>query len=74
MLAIGLAVGIVVALRLRRRRPTAADRDRDLEIADLEQRRDELYRKLREEDEETLEPEDRRELELAAARTLKRLD
>lgn len=69
-LGIGLAIGLVVALRLRRGRPRKQP-DLALRRRDLESRRDELYRRLGSEE---LSPGDRRNLELAAARTLRELD
>lgn len=77
VLAIGLAGGLWVAFRLRRQgsaERSADEADLRLRIADLENRRDELYQRLKRAEEEKADPGDRRELELAAARTLRELD
>lgn len=75
VLAAGLAVGLVAAYRLRARgagrRGGRHDPELELQLADLEARRDELYRRLREEE---LSEGDRRVVEDEAARTLMRLD
>lgn len=73
VMGVGLVVALLLALRLRRA-STSSKKDLDLEIEDLQMRRDEIYRKLREEDGELLDVEERAQLEMAAARTLKRLD
>lgn len=78
VLALGLLAGFLLAARLRRGRSSATagvsrHADLDLELADLAARRDEIYARLGSEAEEITEAE-RRELELAAARTLKRMD
>ena len=79
ILAIGLAVGAIAALRLR----SAASRKRsegkgsaDLRLlaTDLELRRDDIYKRLQGASDEELDDVDRGELELAAARVLKQLD
>jgi tetratricopeptide (TPR) repeat protein len=77
VLAIGLAGGLWAAFNLRRQgtaSKAAGDADLRLKITDLENRRDELYQRLRRAEEEKTAPGDRRELELAAARTLRELD
>jgi tetratricopeptide (TPR) repeat protein len=77
VLAIGLAGGLWVAFQLRRQGTASKatdDADLRLRIADLENRRDELYQRLKRAEEEKADPGDRRELELAAARTLRDLD
>jgi cytochrome c-type biogenesis protein CcmH len=77
VLAIGLAGGLWAAFNLRRQgraSKTGSNADVRLKIADLENRRDELYQRLRRAEEERSDPGDRRELELAAARTLRELD
>lgn len=77
VLAVGLIGGLWMALRLRR--PAAAAKegprvhDLELEIADLEARRDDLYAQLRGAD-EIEDFDEARALELAAARTLRDLD
>lgn len=76
-LAVGLLGGLWLAFRLRR--PAAAQsadkaRDLELEIADLEARRDELYARLRGEGEEEVDESERARLETSAARTLRDLD
>jgi tetratricopeptide (TPR) repeat protein len=72
VLAVGLVGGLLIAWRLRRVRPASTERV-DLEIRDLEARRDDLYRRLRDE-RETLTPTEVEQLEQAAARTLRDLD
>jgi tetratricopeptide (TPR) repeat protein len=78
ILAGGLALGTVLAIRLRQREEDGGDEgkeaDLDLRIADLEARRDDLYRHLGAEDAETLEPSEQDRLEAAAARTLQQLE
>lgn len=77
VLAVGLAGGLWAAFQLRRQgaaSKAAGDADVRLEIADLENRRDELYQRLKRAEEEKTDPGDRQELELAAARTLRDLD
>ena len=73
VLAVGLLGGAILAARLRRG-GVQSGRGRELELVDLEGRRDEIYGKLREEDGESLGAEERESLELAAARALKRVD
>jgi tetratricopeptide (TPR) repeat protein len=77
VLFFGLVVGMFLVLRLRRPgRLTKRDREaRDLalRVADLERRRDDLYRRLQDET-EPLTPVGRAEMEKAAARTLHQLD
>ncbi|HVR27953.1 MAG TPA: hypothetical protein VMS86_00335 [Thermoanaerobaculia bacterium] len=82
VLAIGLAAGLLLTMRLRRSRAGAAgaviatgaeDRGLELERADLLARRDEIYTRLRADDEDLSEA-DRHDLERAAARTLRHLD
>jgi tetratricopeptide (TPR) repeat protein len=77
VLAVGLAGGLFLALRLRRAGKKAAQeqqaRDVDLRIRDLEARRDDLYRRLRNEG-PSLTESDRTQLEQAAARVLRELD
>jgi tetratricopeptide (TPR) repeat protein len=77
VLFLGLVVGTFLVLRLRRpgrltRREQEA-RDLALRVADLERRRDDLYRRLQDET-EPLTPVGRDEMEKAAARTLHQLD
>jgi cytochrome c-type biogenesis protein CcmH len=77
VLALGLAGGLWAAFQLRRQGAASkatGDADVRLKIADLENRRDELYQRLKRAEEEKTDPGDRRELELAAARTLRELD
>ncbi len=77
VLAAGLLVGLVAAVRLRSdaaAKRERRDRDLALEIRDLERRRDELYERLRRADEDELGAGDREALEIAAARTLRELD
>ncbi|TNF71769.1 MAG: tetratricopeptide repeat protein [Acidobacteria bacterium] len=77
VLAVGLAGGLWAAFQIRRQgqaSKASVDADVRLKIADLENRRDELYQRLRRAEEEKADPGDRRELELAAARTLRELD
>ena len=72
VLAVGVAVGVVAALRMRRSSAGAPDNHNlSLDVRDLERRRDELYDRLRSSD---LDDADRLALELSAARTLQRLD
>ncbi|MCP4663450.1 MAG: tetratricopeptide repeat protein [bacterium] len=74
-LVVGLATGLGMAFRLRRRASFAQNEqhagDLRLRIADLEERRDDLYRRLRGEELATSEV---LALERAAARTLRDLD
>jgi tetratricopeptide (TPR) repeat protein len=72
VLAAGLIGGLLIAWRLRYGRSTASDTV-DLEIRDLESRRDDLYRRLREE-RDSLTAAEVQQLEQAAARTLRDLD
>jgi tetratricopeptide (TPR) repeat protein len=86
VLAVGLLAGFVLAGRLRKsqRRAAAATtasastssdaRDLELERADLEARRAEIYARLRDREGDELSEADRRDLELQAARTLRRLE
>lgn len=76
-LAFGLLGGLWLAFRLKR--PAAAEsadkaRDLELEIADLEARRDELYARLGGEGDEEVDERERELLETSAARTLRDLD
>ncbi|MFQ5526284.1 MAG: tetratricopeptide repeat protein [Thermoanaerobaculia bacterium] len=76
ILAVGAAVGWWVTRRYRgagtgKRRTGSAGTATALEVADLEQRRDDLYARLKE---AGLPTETRTDLELQAARVLKRLD
>ena len=75
-LAVGLLGGLWLAFRLRRPAADRADKGRDLEleIADLEARRDELYARLAGEGEEEVDDGERALLETSAARTLRDLD
>jgi tetratricopeptide (TPR) repeat protein len=77
VLAVGLAAGAFMVLNLRRTSngDSKAKRAADLalRIKDLEGRRDDLYRRLRTEGESATDS-DRRQLEAAAARTLRDLD
>ncbi len=76
VLAAGLATGVWLALRFRQqvteKEATAADLS--LRIRDLEDRRDDLYRRLRAADEDNLSESERSSLVDAAARTLMELD
>jgi tetratricopeptide (TPR) repeat protein len=76
VLAAGLAIGAWLALRFRREavEREAADADLLLRIRDLEERRDDLYRRLRAADEDNLGMTERESLVDAAARTLMELD
>jgi tetratricopeptide (TPR) repeat protein len=86
VLAVGLLAGFVLAGRLRRSQRGAAAamrasvstssdaRDLDLERADLEAKRAEIYARLRDREGEELSEADRRDFELQAARTLRRLE
>ena len=78
VLAIGLAVGGVLAVRLLRAagsgRRGSRVADLQLEVADLGARREELYATLRESRDEGLDEAERRRLELSAARSLKALE
>jgi cytochrome c-type biogenesis protein CcmH len=83
VLAVGLAAGVVLAARLRRDRRAGAavamagavdQRDLDLERADLEARRAEIYARLRGDGGDELGEAERRELERSAARALRRLE
>ena len=83
VLAVGLLAGSVLALRLRQRHARAAPvgesaagaaRDLELERADLEARRAEIYARLRDRDGDELSEVERRDFELQAARTLRRLE
>ena len=76
VLAVGLATGVWLALRFRQQ---ATDKeteaaDLSLEIRDLEDRRDDLYRRLRAADEDNLSESERDSLVDAAARALMELD
>ncbi|MGB5659861.1 MAG: hypothetical protein WBO54_10305, partial [Thermoanaerobaculia bacterium] len=76
VLAVGLAAGVWLALRFRQQAAgkQAEDADLPLEIRDLEDRRDDLYRRLRAADEDNLSDSERDSLVDAAARTLMELD
>ena len=78
VLALGIVGGWWAVRRLRRGAPDPAPAaragDLRLRVADLEARRDELYRRLRQADEEALSAAARADLERAAARTLRDLD
>ena len=76
VLAVGLATGVWLALRFRQQ---AAEKEKEaadlsLEIRDLEDRRDDLYRRLRAAEEDNLSESERKSLVDAAARTLMELD
>lgn len=76
VLAVGLATGIWLALRFRQQ---AAEKEAEaadvaLKIRDLEDRREDLYRRLRAADEDNLSQSERESLVDAAARTLMELD
>ena len=72
VLGIGLAIGLAASFAVRRSRRRKSDREeRELLLRDLEERRDDLYRRLRSAD---LDEGDRASLELAAAHTLRELD
>lgn len=75
VLLASLGIGLTMAL-LRMRSSSSKDEERDLRlrIEDLENRRDELYTRLRGERDAELEPEEVSRLEDAAARTLRDLD
>lgn len=70
VLGVGLAIGLAAATSVRRGRRRQR-RGRELQLRDLEGRRDELYRRLRSGE---LSDGDRESLELAAARTLRELE
>ena len=74
VLALGLGAGFLWTRRLRGEKESQTGRDLELEIADLEQRRDDLYRRLREIDSGEAPDSDRAALEQSAARTLQRLE
>jgi tetratricopeptide (TPR) repeat protein len=86
VLAIGLLAGFVLAARLRHGRKGAAPamvrastdggdpRDLELEREDLEERRAQIYARLRDRDGEDLSEAERRDFEVQAARTLRRLE
>lgn len=76
VLAVGLATGIWLALRFRQQaaEKQAEAADIPLKIRDLEDRRDDLYRRLRAADEDNLSQAERDSLVDAAARTLMELD
>ena len=77
VLFIGLAAGLYLGWRLRRQgaaERSKVDPDLDLAIRDLEERRNDLYRRLRGADEDRLGEAEREALELAAAKTLRELD
>jgi tetratricopeptide (TPR) repeat protein len=71
VLGVGLVVGVVLAWRVRRGAPAPSSADSRLRIGDLEARRDELYRRLRD---SGITADERTTLELAAARVLRELD
>lgn len=74
VLAAGLLAGLWLAFRLRRPAAETAARDLELEIADLEARRDELYARLRGDGEDELDAREVALVEASAARTLRDLD
>jgi tetratricopeptide (TPR) repeat protein len=74
VLAVGIAVGLLAGRRMKGAKGKPTDRDLELKAADLEQRRDDLYRRLREVDAGVGPAADRPALEKAAARTLLELD
>jgi len=76
VLAVGLATGVWLALRFRQQAAgqQAEAADLSLEIRDLEDRRDDLYRRLRAADEDNLSEAERDSLVDTAARTLMELD
>ena len=76
VLAVGLATGVWLALRFRQQvvEEEAKTADRSLMIRDLEDRRDDLYRRLRAADEDNLSLSERDSLVDAAARALMELD
>ena len=84
VLAVGLLAGFFFAARLRQRQrrdgaaaasaAAAGARDVELERADLEARRAEIYTRLRDREGEDLSEAERRDFELQAARTLRRLE
>jgi tetratricopeptide (TPR) repeat protein len=72
VLGIGLALGLAATVALRRGRKRKPEKATlELQLRDLEERRDDLYRRLRSSD---LDAGDRESLELAAAHTLRELD
>ena len=72
VLGIGLAIGLAAAVVVRRNRKRTPATDAEaLQLRDLEERRDDLYRRLRS---NGLSAGDRDSLELAAAHTLRELD
>lgn len=74
VLGVGLVVGLLLMRRLRAKGTPGRGLDLDLRISDLEARRDDLYRRLREIDDGDAAAADRTALEGAAARCLKELD
>lgn len=74
VLAAGLLVGMLVSRRLRGDREPDQARNLELELADLEQRRDDLYRRLGDIEQGLAPTSDRADLETAAARTLQQLE
>lgn len=77
VLGVGIAAGLILAFKLRAsgvgRTKELEDRDLDLEVRDLERRRDDLYDRLRGRKGD-IDDAERQRLEEAAARTLRELD
>lgn len=77
VLGVGIAAGVILAFKLRaarsEKKDELADEDLDLEIRDLERRRDDLYDRLRGLKGD-IDDAERLRLEETAARTLRELD
>ena len=81
VLAAGLVLGLVLAIRLRGQGDKKAKSqkrtetpDLELKIRDLEARRDDLYRRIRAAEEDSVGSDEIAALEDAAAHTLRELD
>ncbi|MEJ2086439.1 MAG: tetratricopeptide repeat protein [Acidobacteriota bacterium] len=77
VLIAGLAAGLLLGWRLRRQRAAQSqvnDPDLELALSDLEERRNDLYRRLHSAEEDHLGQAEREALETAAARTLREID
>ena len=77
VLVAGLAAGLFLGWKLRRQRSTQAstnDSDLQLALSDLEERRNDLYRRLHSAEEDQISQAEREALETAAARTLREID
>jgi len=77
VLIAGLAAGLLLGWKLRRQRvaqTSADDADLQLTLSDLEERRNDLYRRLHSAEEDQISQAEREALETAAARTLREID